>query len=73
MQTTQKSDAPPPGKLIQFLCGLRGHDSVLHFEGKCVKLRCTTCGHDTPGWNTGPATGGESASIGQAVLSTQSD
>ena len=34
----------------QFLCGLRGHDAVLHFEGKRVMMRCTSCGHDTPGW-----------------------
>jgi hypothetical protein len=37
----------------QLLCGLRGHDSVLHFEGKRVMMRCTSCGHDTPGWDTG--------------------
>ena len=36
----------------QFLCGLRGHDAVLHFEGKRVMMRCTSCGHDTPGWET---------------------
>ena len=34
----------------QFFCGLRGHDSVLHFEGKRVNMRCTSCGHDSPGW-----------------------
>jgi NAD-dependent SIR2 family protein deacetylase len=34
----------------QLLCGLRGHDAVLHFEGKRVNMRCTSCGHDTPGW-----------------------
>ena len=34
----------------QLLCGLRGHDAVLHFEGKRVMMRCTSCGHDTPGW-----------------------
>lgn len=34
----------------QVMCGLRGHDSVLHFEGKRVMMRCTSCGHDTPGW-----------------------
>ena len=34
----------------QVLCGLRGHDSVLHFEGKRVMMRCTSCGHDSPGW-----------------------
>lgn len=38
------------GRLGQLLCGLRGHDSVLHFEGNRVMMRCTSCGHDTPGW-----------------------
>jgi hypothetical protein len=37
-------------RLSQALCGLRGHDSVLHFEGKRVMMRCTSCGHDSPGW-----------------------
>lgn len=37
-------------RLNQFFCGLRGHDSVLHFEGRRVNMRCTSCGHDTPGW-----------------------
>ena len=34
----------------QVLCGLGGHESVLHFEGNRVMMRCTSCGHDTPGW-----------------------
>lgn len=34
----------------QSLCALRGHDSVLHFEGNRVMMRCTSCGHDSPGW-----------------------
>jgi hypothetical protein len=34
----------------QVLCGLHGHDAVLHFEGNRVMMRCTSCGHDTPGW-----------------------
>ena len=38
------------GRVGQVFCGLRGHDSVLHFEGKRVMMRCTSCGHDTPGW-----------------------
>ena len=37
-------------RLGQLLCGLRGHDSVLHFEGNRVMMRCTSCGHDSPGW-----------------------
>lgn len=38
------------GRLGQLICGLRGHDSVLHFEARRVNMRCTSCGHDTPGW-----------------------
>jgi hypothetical protein len=38
------------GRLGQLICGLRGHDSVLHFEANRVNMRCTSCGHDTPGW-----------------------
>jgi hypothetical protein len=38
------------GRVGQILCGLRGHDSVLHFEGKRVMMRCTSCGYDSPGW-----------------------
>jgi hypothetical protein len=34
----------------QVLCALHGHDSVLHFERNRVMMRCTSCGHDTPGW-----------------------
>ena len=37
-------------RLGQAICGLSGHDAVLHFEGKRVMMRCTSCGHDTPGW-----------------------
>ena len=37
-------------RLGQMLCGLGGHDSVLHFEGSRVMMRCTSCGHNTPGW-----------------------
>ena len=40
-------------RLGQLLCGMRGHDAVLHFEGKRVMMRCTSCGHDTPGWEIG--------------------
>lgn len=38
------------GRLGQVICGLRGHDSVLHFEPNRVMMRCTSCGYDTPGW-----------------------
>ena len=34
----------------RLLCGMRGHDPVMHFEAKRVTMRCTSCGHDSPGW-----------------------
>ncbi|HEY7497991.1 MAG TPA: hypothetical protein VH740_05750 [Vicinamibacterales bacterium] len=37
-------------RIGQVLCGLHGHDAVLHFERNRVMMRCTSCGHDTPGW-----------------------
>ena len=38
------------GRVTALICGLRGHDAILHFEGRRVMMRCTSCGHDTPGW-----------------------
>jgi hypothetical protein len=41
-------------RLRQWWCAAwRGHDSVLHFESPRVMMRCTSCGHDSPGWTTG--------------------
>lgn len=38
------------------MCGLRGHDGVLHFERHRLSLRCLSCGHETAGWNLQPET-----------------
>jgi hypothetical protein len=35
----------------QFICGLNGHDSLLHFEEERLSLLCTSCGYETPGWD----------------------
>lgn len=35
----------------QFICGLHGHDELLHFETGRLSMRCSTCGHETPGWD----------------------
>lgn len=44
---------PRPHRVREMLCALRGHDLMLHFEnGRRVCLRCATCGHETPGWQT---------------------
>jgi hypothetical protein len=45
------------GRLVQVMrqafCALRGHDAMLHFEDNSVRLRCTSCGHESPGWSVG--------------------
>ena len=35
----------------RFICGLHGHDALLHFERSRVSLQCTSCGYETPGWD----------------------
>jgi hypothetical protein len=37
--------------LRQRMCGLSGHDMLMHFERKRVALKCTTCGFESPGWS----------------------
>ena len=55
LQTTASSE-PSGGfarameTLSQLFCGLRGHDTLLHFEDERMSLRCVSCGHETPGW-----------------------
>jgi hypothetical protein len=35
----------------RFLCGLHGHDALLHFEEGRLSLVCASCGYETPGWD----------------------
>jgi hypothetical protein len=35
----------------QAICGLQGHHPLLHFEKARLSLQCTSCGHETPGWD----------------------
>ncbi|HUR34547.1 MAG TPA: hypothetical protein VM032_12180 [Vicinamibacterales bacterium] len=35
----------------QFVCGLHGHDSLMQFERGRLSLKCTSCGHESPGWD----------------------
>ncbi len=39
------------GQVRQLLCGLHGHDALLHFEQGRISLQCTSCGYETPGWD----------------------
>ena len=34
----------------QTLCGLHGHDELLHFERGRISLECASCGYQSPGW-----------------------
>lgn len=36
--------------LRQWICGLHGHDSLLHFEDGRMSLLCSSCGFESPGW-----------------------
>jgi hypothetical protein len=38
-------------QMRQFVCGLHGHDTLLHFEGRHVSLVCASCGYESPGWS----------------------
>jgi len=38
-------------KVRQLICGLHGHDALLHFEHGRMSLQCTSCGYETPGWD----------------------
>ena len=35
------------------VCGLHGHDPLLHFEQGRMFLRCSSCAYQSPGWETG--------------------
>jgi hypothetical protein len=37
-------------RLRQMMCGLHGHDTLVHFEKERMFLRCVSCGHETHGW-----------------------
>jgi hypothetical protein len=58
---TTAASAPSRGfarvmdRLHQTMCGLGGHDTLLHFEDERMSLRCVSCGHETPGWELNEA------------------
>jgi hypothetical protein len=33
------------------MCGMHGHELLLHFERTRVTLQCANCGYQTTGWN----------------------
>ena len=49
--TTRGVLARVGGQVRQLICGLHGHDSLLHFQQGRLSLLCSSCGHETPGWD----------------------
>lgn len=43
----------------QFICGLHGHDELLHFGEARISLHCVSCGYESPGWEVARGTGVE--------------
>jgi hypothetical protein len=41
-------------RLQQMMCGLLGHDAILHFERNRLSLQCLSCGLESPGWSIEP-------------------
>ena len=41
-------------RMRRVLCGLHGHDTVLHFEHDRLSLRCLYCSYETTGWSLTP-------------------
>jgi hypothetical protein len=35
----------------QLICGLHGHDALLHYGHERLSLLCWSCGYETPGWD----------------------
>jgi len=56
------------GQIRQFICGLHGHDALLHFERGRISLLCSTCGHETPGWDVKGSTARREQSPGARVV-----
>ena len=42
-------------RMRQTYCGLHGHDNLLQFEQDRMFLKCTSCGHESPGWEIAEA------------------
>ncbi len=51
MSTTLGWLARVGGQVRQFICGLHGHDSLVHFEKGRLSLLCASCGYESPGWD----------------------
>jgi len=63
-------------RVRQMFCGLQGHDNMLQFEHEHLYLRCTSCGHQTPGWrlnDLAPARPARSGAASRTLVASQLD
>lgn len=54
----------------RFICSVDGHTMMVRNEPNRVCLECTTCGHQTRGWEVGPAV---LHSVNQGIPQQQAD
>lgn len=59
------------GQLRQLMCGLHGHDELLHFERGRISLQCVSCGYQSPGWEVKQAGARPDAQAVSAVPAAQ--
>jgi hypothetical protein len=53
----------------RFVCGMQGHQIMLHFEPHKLSLECALCGYESEGWEVGrPMTARRQANNPQARL-----
>jgi hypothetical protein len=52
----------------QLICGMHGHDSLLHFERGRISLLCSSCGYESPGWELKGKARPQTASARQRVV-----
>lgn len=59
MVSRVRLEQTPPGewfgermmdRVREAFCGLHGHDNLLQFQHDRMFLRCSSCGHESPGW-----------------------
>jgi hypothetical protein len=55
--------------LRQFICGLHGHDALLHFGPGRMSLHCPSCGYESPGWEVGRTTDRTARDANRRVVS----
>ena len=53
-------------RVQRMMCGLRGHETVLHFEPHRLSLHCLSCGHESIGWSLRPENGRRQGAVSRS-------